>query len=82
MPSAPGFREACEEIIQCWEEDQEVIEFKKLTFIIESRAWTPSLDKAKNGRGIPRPKKPQATGPDSEETREEEEEGDDDDVHG
>jgi len=32
--------------------------------------------------GIPRPKKSQATGPDSEETGEEEEEGDDDDVHG
>jgi len=64
------------------EEDQEVIEFKKLTFIVESRAWTPGLDKAKNGCGIPRPKKPQATGPDSEEEGEEEEEGDDDDMHG
>jgi len=51
---------------------QEVIEFKKLTFIVESRAWTPGLDKAKNGCGIPRPKKPQATGPDSEEEGEEE----------
>ena len=29
-PGAPGIREACEEMeIQCWEEDQEVIELKK-----------------------------------------------------
>jgi len=68
-------RRQYQEGVKEWEEERDCARAER-----RRPAWTkPKMSTME--KGIPRPKKPQATGPDSEEEEEEEEEGDDDDMH-